>query len=118
MDIFQKVLMIVFGAAAGEGIIEFLVAPVVKMLWDKDEQLELRTIANNLFSALLGVLLAIGFDLRAFAVFQASETFPFLDNVITGLLIGRGSSWVHNLFKRFLVEIQEKLVLIQVTKQQ
>ena len=116
MDIFVNVLMIIFAAAAGEGIIEFLIAPVVTLLFGKEEQLALRTIINNLASALLGVLLAIGCNLCAFSIFQAVETLPFLDNVITGLLIGRGSNWVHNLFKRFLVDMQEKLAAIEATK--
>ena len=113
MEIVGVAMLVVFAAAAGEGLIEFLIAPLVELLLPLEGQLKLRTFINNLVSAVLGVLLGIGFNLRAFGLLGGAEVIPHLDNIITGLLIGRGSNWVHELFKRFLTTETPKWIDVE-----
>lgn len=105
---FEKIVLILLGAAAGEGIIEFLVAPLFDMVVPENKSI--RVFGLNLSSAILGLLLAFGFRFGIFTLFGAEEAIPYMDQVVTGLLMGRGSNWLHNLFKRFALDVQERLL--------
>jgi len=61
--------LVILAAAAGEGLIEFLIVPIVNAIsWTTDipEHKERRTVILNLLSALLGVGIALNFHLGIF----------------------------------------------------
>jgi hypothetical protein len=118
MDVLTRVIVIVFSAAVGEGIIEFLFSPLVE-LWLPEDKADdpqgkaqikrTRTVLFNIASALLGVVIGIGFRLELFGALGATESIVGMDRVLTGVLIGRGSNWVHGLANRFFTGIRPDL---------
>jgi len=110
--------LIIFAAAVGEAAIEFLVAPIVDLGLPKDGDVrdKLRTVIFNLLSAFLGVGIAFTFGLRLFEMLGAVRNFISVDEVLTGIMIGRGSNFVHGLLKRFFLSITEKLDIVRIRK--
>ena len=97
--------VIVLAAGAGEGIIEFLPAPIIRALFPKeDEQNAIRGIILNTLSAVLGVGLALNFNLSVFSMLGAEGNMTWAGQVVTGVLLGRGSNYMHALIKRFTIE--------------
>lgn len=90
MNAGNALLLILFLAAVVEGLIEYLGAPVPPPL-------------KAPAAALLGVVLCVvyGADLLALAGFPAR--YPAAGQVLTGVLIGRGSNFINDLWSRFLV---------------
>ena len=90
-------------AFAGEAAIEFLVSPLLDIVKVQDRAA--RTFTFNCLSAVLGVLLALGYNVSIAAVFHAEVINPDVDAALTGLLIGRGFNWLHRFFKQFTVQL-------------
>jgi len=64
MDILSRVILTIFAAAVGEGIIEFLLVPAVDLILPPGERTKgARTVILNFASAGLGVLICFGFRL-------------------------------------------------------
>jgi predicted Kef-type K+ transport protein len=57
-------------------------------------------------SAARGVLLALGVAVDAMALFGMEGIFPWLGAVVTGLLLGRGTNWIHDFVSRWVGPIQ------------
>lgn len=108
MDILQQTLLIVFAAAVGEGINEFFFLPWFDGLKDKLNE-TVRVQIMRLWSGAVGVGIAWELGLSIFALLGATLRHPTMGYVLTGLLIGRGSNWVHELLKRFVAETQLKV---------
>lgn len=90
-------------AAVGEGIIEFLVSPLIGLfLPNTPSNIEKRTVIFNYCSAVLGVGIALNFSISLFAMLGAEGYLSSADNILTGILLGRGSNYVHDLLKRFI----------------
>lgn len=53
-----------------------------------------------LASALLGIFIAIAFDIDLPKLFELESTIPFVGNVITGIIISRGSNYVADIIKK------------------
>jgi hypothetical protein len=85
----NALLLILVLAAIVEGLVEYLGAPVPPSL-------------KSPAAAVLGVVLCIvyGADLLALAGFPA--IYPVAGQVLTGVLIGRGSNFINDLWSRFL----------------
>ena len=97
--------LLVLAAAIGEGIIEFIPAPLMNLfLPDVEENRPLRAFVLNTLSALLGVGIALNFDLGLFSLLGVTGQIAFLDSVLTGVLIGRGSNYAHGFIKKFILE--------------
>lgn len=109
MDIATKVVLIVFAAATGEGVNEFFFLPWLDGLKDKINE-TVRVQAMRLWSGLVGVGIAWELNLDVFALLGGELRHPLAGNILTGLLIGRGSNWVHELLKRFITETQIKVL--------
>ena len=99
-DLVGTALLIVFAAFVGESINEFLVAPLVDRLRGRLDE-ELRQIIMRWWSALVGVGIAYMFELDVFALLDAKAQQPIFGIILTGLLLGRGSNWAHEMMKRF-----------------
>ena len=114
-ELFKQVLLILFAAAVGEATIEFLVAPVIDYFMkrkegcDTAEEIKLRVIVFNGLSGLLGIGIAFAFSLRLFEMLGAINNFVGVDEVLTGIMIGRGSNFVHGLLKKYFLSITEKI---------
>ena len=106
-ELFKQVLLILFAAAVGEATIEFLVAPVIDYFMK--EETKLRVIVFNGLSGLLGIGIAFAFSLRLFEMSGAVSNFIGIDEVLTGIMIGRGSNFVHGLLKKYFLSITEKI---------
>lgn len=107
MDTVKLVVLIVFAATTGEGINEFFFLPWLDGLKDKWNE-TVRIQVMRLWSGLVGVGIAWELNLNVFALLNADLRHPLMGNVLTGLLIGRGSNWVHELLKRFIAETDLK----------
>ena len=114
-ELLQKVILILAVAAGGEGAIEFLFSPVLDLILEEGKE-KVRTVCFNFASALLGVCLAFGFDLGVVSLLGGVDQFGWLDRAFTGVLIGRGSNWMHAFFKKFMVSIEEKLADIRMNE--
>ena len=99
-DLVGTALLIVFAAFVGESINEFLVAPLVDRLRGRLDE-ELRQIIMRWWSALAGVGIAFAFRLDVFLLLDAQAAHPAIGVVLTGLLLGRGSNWMHEMMKSF-----------------
>lgn len=55
---------------------------------------------QQIVAVLLGVLVAIGYSTDLFALFGLTSTIPYLGQVLTGILIARGSNYIFDLLKQ------------------
>ena len=51
-------------------------------------------------AAVLGVVVAIGYNLDLIAMFGVESTIPYLGVVLTGIIISRGSNFIADLLKK------------------
>lgn len=56
-------------------------------------------------AAIVGILLAIAYRADVLALFGLYAWFPFIGWAITGLIIGRGSNYLHDLVDRWLAPV-------------
>jgi hypothetical protein len=94
---------IVACAAVGEAVNEHLIAPLMDLLKGKVDD-TLRQQGMRMWSAGVGILIALEFQLDAFEVIDLRSRNPVFSMVLTGLLIGRGSNWVHSFLKKHYME--------------
>ena len=120
-ELFKQILVILFAAAVGEAVIEFWAAPMIDYFMKRKEvgclaedETKLRTIVFNGLSGLLGVGIAFTFSLQLFAMLGAVSNFIGVDEILTGIVIGRGSNFAHGLLKKYFLSIAEKLEVIKV----
>ena len=83
----ENILGIVFLATFVEGLIEYLFAK------DGVSQPVLKYAA-----LLIGVILAIAYKVDILAMIGLVTTVPFIGYVISGIIIGRGSNYVNDVF--------------------
>ena len=107
MELGGLVVLVVLAAAMGEGVIEFIPVPILD--WLKVTDKGVRTVILNLLSALLGVGIACNFHLGLFTFLGAAGDIEIVDQIITGVLIGRGSNYIHGLIKRFVLKEETAL---------
>lgn len=55
---------------------------------------------KQILAAVLGVVVAIGYNLDLIAMFGVESTIPYLGVVLTGLIISRGSNFIADLLKK------------------
>ena len=121
-ELFKQVLVILFAATVGEAVIEFWAAPVIDYFMRrkkgvfKEDETTLRTIVFNGLSGVLGIGIAFAFSLRLFTMLGAVNNFVGVDEVLTGIVVGRGSNFAHGLLKKYFLSITEKLDTIEVRR--
>lgn len=93
----DKLLAIVFMSIVVEGIIEY-----VKLGFQKS------ICAEIIASMIIGVGVAFLFDLDIFSALGITARFDYVGNILTGLVVARGSNYVFDLIGKF-TEAQEEL---------
>ncbi len=91
----EKLLAIVFMAIVVEGLIEY-----VKLGFQKS------MCAEIIAGMILGIAVAFLYDLDIFAALGIVARFDYVGNVLTGLVISRGSNYVFDLIGKF-TEVDE-----------
>jgi len=103
VNIAQSVLLIVLAAAAGEGVNEFFFLPWLDSAKGKWDEL-IRVQVCRLWSGAVGVVIAYELQIDVFALLEARPVHAWFGWALTGLLIGRGANWIHDLIKRFVLQ--------------
>lgn len=106
MEITTTIILIVLGAAVGEGINEFFFLPWLDLAKGKLNEVTRIQLAR-LWSGVVGVVLAFELALDVFALLGAAIRHEWVGYVLTGLLIGRGSNYVHDLLKRYITQPEQ-----------
>lgn len=106
MNAMEKAMLIIFAAFVGESINEFLFAPLFDLLKGKVND-TLRQQAMRAWSCLVGIFIAIEFSLDVFALLSAGAMHTYVGFVLTGMLLGRGSNFIHDMLKRFVLRNEE-----------
>jgi hypothetical protein len=110
VELTQRVLLIVFASAVGEGINEFFFLPWMDGLKNRlNETVRVQTM--RIWSGLVGICIAWELNLDVFSLLGATLRHPLVGNVLTGLLLGRGSNWVHELIKRLVLDNELKIAM-------
>jgi len=92
-------------AAVGEALVEHLVKPIVDAADSSGAPpagLDWRALVLRYISAALGVGLCLLYRADLLLLLQLQPPWPWVGFVITGLLIGRGSNFVHDFATRWL----------------
>ena len=102
-------------ATIAEAIVEHIFAPIVDARDPAAEQptpddmepelarvLDWPALALRYVSVLIGVALCILYQIDLLAHFDLVSPWPFVGWIITGLLIGRGSNFIHDFATRWL----------------
>jgi len=90
--------MIVVMAVVTEGVISYLKSLVV------DRKIKWQMVA----AVILGIIISICYGLDIPALLGIKSAVPFLSNIITGILISRGSNYIYDLFKTITANINSK----------
>lgn len=107
-DVAMTIAQILLGSAMGESLCEFLIAPA----WDwlarrfKIDD-EARQIVMRLWSALVGVLIALEYQLDIPGLLGMFPEHIWVGMVFTGLVIGRGSNATHEFLAKWVAQRQE-----------
>lgn len=102
MDIIGLILV---GAGVSEAVAEYLFSPLLDAtIGNTESNKNLRTAIFYALTAGLGVLIAFAFNLGFFSLLGAELKLPFVDNVLTGIVLGRGSTFVHDFVSKYLVK--------------
>ena len=106
MDLIQLTGVIVLAAAVGEGVIEFVISPLLDLVLPSTVagNKPTRAVVFNCLSALLGIGIAVNFSIGVFSFLGASGIYPGLDMGLTGVLLGRGSNYIHSFLKSFILD--------------
>ena len=75
-------------------IVEGLIAYVNMVIEDK--KIHWKVIA----SAIIGVTVTVCYGIDLFAIVKATTAIPYIGSVMTGILISRGSNYIHDLLKK------------------
>lgn len=90
MDFFQGISLIIVGAITLEGIIETI----------KNIFVEKEIKIWKIISMVLGIGISLAFGLNIMSVLGFSTQTKFLGEVITGILISRGSNFINDFLQK------------------
>ncbi len=103
-DVLVTAAVLILAAAVGEAAIEFLAKPPIKLALPGDEREPVRAYIYSVLSAALGVGMALNWSLGLFALLGHLGKLESMDLVLTGILIGRGSNYIHDFVTRYFTE--------------
>ena len=93
-------------ATIAEALVEHLFAPLVDLRTadepDPAALLDWRALILRYISVFIGVLLCIVYRVDLLEFFKLASPWPWVGWVITGILIGRGSNFIHDFASRWL----------------
>jgi hypothetical protein len=102
MDVLSGAVLVVLAAAVGEGVSEFFFTPFFDLLKGKVSE-TLRVQMVRLWSGAVGVVIALELGLDVFGLVGATMIHPVAGQIATGLLVGRGSNYVHEFINSFII---------------
>lgn len=85
-----------FGLVILSIIIEGVVTYVRTWIVDKHVQWQ------QIMTCVLGLIIAVAYRLDLIALFGYESSLPYLGNVLTGILLSRGSNYIFDLIKKLL----------------
>lgn len=85
-----------FGLVILSIIIEGVVTYVRTWIVDKHVQWQ------QIMTCVLGLIIAVAYKLDLVALFGYESSLPYLGNVLTGILLSRGSNYIFDLIKKLL----------------
>lgn len=88
-------------AALAEALVEYLLKPVVDDIAG-DVKATWRDLTLRYTAALAGILLCVLYRADLLTYFDLVPPWPWIGYVITGLIVGRGSNFVHDFASRWL----------------
>ena len=110
-----KALLVLFASVINEAVNEFFFTPFLDLLRDRiDETVRVQII--RLWSGIVGIGIAYEFQLMLFAMMGTGALHPWADIALTGLLLGRGSNFIHDLLKRFVLGNEDRELTNEYTK--
>jgi len=94
-------------ATITEALVEHLIAPIIDARGDNEpippaDGWNWRALALRYSSVILSVLLTITYRADLLVMLDLTPPWPWVGWVITGLLIGRGSNFIHDFASRWL----------------
>lgn len=101
MEIGQAIILIVVAAFLAEAVWETL-----KMIWQPGH-----LVADRVGALVIGILIAVVFGLDLFTLLGFTVQWPALavvGVVLTGILLSRGSNFIHDLLKSIITMINGK----------
>ena len=90
----MQITAIFFGAVIAEALISYANMAI------KDKKICWEVVA----SALIGAGVALGFGIDLFPQIGIASNFPYVGEILTGIIISRGSNYVHELLKKLTGE--------------
>jgi len=108
VDNLAPITSILVLATLAEALVEYLFSPIIKAGEENEMQpepqgaLNWRDLALRYTAAAVGVGLCVIYQADLFAAFGLVPPWPWIGWVITGLLIGRGSNFVHDFASTWL----------------
>ena len=99
----MQMFSIVFGAVIAEALIEYANMVVT----DNDHRLDWRVI----MSAVIGIGVALAFGIDLFEVIGIAAKVPYVGMVLTGVVISRGSNYIHDILKKIVGEKAKAVTL-------
>lgn len=95
------IAQILFAAAMGESVCEFLFMPLIDLIAGKLGE-EQKALLKRTWSAVVGVGIAFNYSLDLFAVMGMRGLWPYLGIILTGTLVGRGSNALHGFIEKWI----------------
>ena len=105
MNTVATVTAILILAAVAEALVEHLVRPIVDTVTKEtppDAGIDWRALALRYVAALLSVVLCFMYRADLLMLLDLAPPWPWVGYLITGLLVGRGSNFVHDFATRWL----------------
>ena len=90
MEIGSIMLALLVAATLVEGFVEFVTKPWVSQPWP------------GYIALALGIVVCIVWQLDILAEFGMTTSVPYAGAVATGILVGRGSNYLHDFIAKFL----------------
>ena len=97
-------------ATIAEELVEYLFAPIMDahghnaMQPEPSGVLDWRGLALRYAAALIGIALCIVYQADLLVLFNLTSPWPWVGWVVTGILIGRGSNFIHDFATRWLTK--------------
>jgi len=111
-DVLLAFAPLILAAAIVEGVVEFVFSPAMEAMFPKDEEgnARLRTLLLTFIAIVLGISIALDYGFGLLKTFNLPVKFPILDNILTGILIGRGSNFMHQFVSKFIPATENRRV--------
>ena len=107
-DVALLVAQILLGAAIGEAVIEFLVAPLLDLWEQRGLDAGWKGIIARALSAAFGIIIALEYSLNLPGLIGMAPRHAWFGIVLTGILLGRGANWVHAFIEKWIAGAASK----------